>query len=44
MNTQSLNNEAGEFADFVCKYEPDVVAIMETWFPHSLYVSRVQPS
>lgn len=44
MNTQSLNNKAGEFADFVCKYKPDVVAIMETWFLHSLYVSRVQPS
>ena len=32
MNAQSLNNKAGEFADFVCKYKPDVVAIMETWF------------
>ena len=32
MNAQSLNNKAGEFADFVCKYKADVVAIMETWF------------
>ena len=29
MNAQSLNNKAGEFADCVCKYKPDVVAIME---------------
>ena len=32
MNAQSLNNKASEFADFVCKYKADVVAIMETWF------------
>ena len=40
MSAQSLNNKAGEFADFVCKYKPDVVAIMETWFHEIESASR----
>ena len=40
MNAQSLNNKAGEFTDFVCKYKPDVVAIMETWFHEIESASR----
>ena len=39
MKAQSLNNKA-EFADIVCKYKPDVVRIMETWFPEIESASR----
>lgn len=32
MNTQSLNNKAAEFIDFICDHKPDIVALTETWF------------
>ena len=31
MNTQSLNNKAAIFTDFICDYKPDIVAVTETW-------------
>ena len=41
INTQSLNNKAAEFTDFICDYKPDVVAITETWFHVNESAARV---
>ena len=32
MNTQSLNNKAADFIDYICDHKPDIVALAETWF------------
>ena len=41
INTQSLNNKAAEFTDFICDYKPDVVTITETWFHVNESAARV---
>ena len=32
LNTQSLKNKAAIFIDFICEYQPDLLAATETWF------------
>ena len=41
MNTQSLNNKAAIFTDFICDYKPDIVAVTETWFHENESAARV---
>ena len=40
MNTQSLNNKAAEFTDFICDRKPDIVALTETWFHENETAAR----
>lgn len=42
LNTQSLNNKAAYFTDFICEYKPDLVALTETWFTDTESASKTQ--
>ena len=42
LNTQSLNNKAAIFIDFICEYQPDLLAATETWFIDGESASKTQ--
>ena len=42
LNTQSLNNKAAIFIDFICEYPPDLLAATETWFIDGESASKTQ--
>ena len=42
LNTQSLKNKAAIFIDFICEYQPDLLAATETWFIDGESASKTQ--
>ena len=42
LNPQSLNNKAPIFIDFICEYQPDLLAATETWFTDGESASKTQ--